>query len=338
MLDDDQDAVKQDPRNGVQVDFHSSRLMNLPEHVRRLILRHLLHDPKPLYFAGPLPTPDEDAFNLFDEQFRSHRLYPVILSTCKKLQEEGENILYGNTIKCVIAMSTAHFGEHANRPTTVTFLSQKYGRMLEASSAQLPFGLQHKARKLELDVLLTVSAPCPMSYNTHISTLKAIYDVIDFVRSSKSYREINVNLQISLQEIGGQLLLPTKHNHEAFTAQFERYRDKVAYQAFYPLTLLRNMQHVTAPDAHPNLRDRLQRVSPNEPFLDIRAMYKVLAAQYASVGHASSRWNDKLAAEWVDFYVEDTPGLSWERHITPATTAMKRLFFVPVIVFSACIT
>jgi hypothetical protein len=93
-------ALPAQPPAGGNATQSTVNLLSLPLELRILILKELLLDCEPLFFADSR-TGDgcgaEEALAL-----RSKDLHPNILRVCQQLYREGEPILYDNTIKCVI--------------------------------------------------------------------------------------------------------------------------------------------------------------------------------------------------------------------------------------------
>lgn len=235
--------------------FAPSRLLDLPFEIRALVLGELLRDPDAILFEGdPGDAP------------RSQKLYTSIIRTCRQLREEGEAILYANTIKCVVGghlwqsrSGSKHAPIFLKAAYCAAFTPKAYG--INGPSYvynNMPSGLRHRVQKLEIEVIVDEHRDTQRSITKIFAPdlSNSIHLLVDFLRAQEdSYKHLNITLRISPDALGPWV--NPLHTDAQQRERFDQLARHVRGRLLYPLTYLRNRTSLRIHGVTHSLANRL---------------------------------------------------------------------------------
>lgn len=224
--------------------------MELPAEIRLKILRELLWTPEPLKLlreaseqANTLPTlfspmglpPWDDGVT-----GTNYTLYPQILAACRKLNEEGGQVLYEeNTVDVVASFNPGYpYGpkfEWMGHLSSLTRISESFNA---------------RARKLRI----TVDARIP-SFHTSKAIREVVRELVKVVQANPQWCSLDIRLE----------------NHISCSMQDEFSSDE---EILRPLNLLRRLQHIELTGVSPQFATKLSKLAKSDrPILDLPKMY-----------------------------------------------------------------
>jgi hypothetical protein len=224
--------------------------MKLPAEVRLEILRKLLWTPEPLKLfreaseqATTLPTllyPVE--LPPWDDGVigTNYTLYPQILAVCRKLNEEGGPVLYGeNTVDVVVSLN----------PYRPRF--EWMGHLSSLASISESFSV--RTRKFRI----TIDARIP-PYVASMAMRDVVRGLVKVLQANPQWCSLDIRLE----------------NHISHPMQDETSSNE---EILRPLNLLRRLQHIEFTGVSPQFAAELSKLAKsNRPIIDLPKMYDSL--------------------------------------------------------------
>jgi hypothetical protein len=249
--------------------------MELPAEVRLEILRELLWTPEPLKLlreaseqANTLPTlPHPVGPQSWDDGVTgtNYTLYPEILRVCRKLNEEGGPVLYGENTVDVVASSNPGF---------------PYGPRFEwmghlSSLASISESFSVRTRKLRI----TVDARIPL-FATSRAIREVVRELVKVLQANPQWCSLDNRLENQISHpLGGE----TPSNEEIL----------------WPLNLLRRLQHIEFTGVSPQFAAKLSKLTKSDrPIIDLPRMYASLEGysfRYLDAKFQQMFWNEDLS-------------------------------------------
>jgi hypothetical protein len=159
-------------------------LLGLPIEVRALILRELLLLPEPVEFTSTqYQGITSDVWKEWEASLPPRKLFPEILCTCRQLNNEGDAILYSNTIMWRIGNIS---DKDAWEEESIYTQPYRGGRIRD-----LPAILRDKIRSVHIELLVHTAGP---SWNVDELTHEAIELGEDFHRSKPKWERLSIQL------------------------------------------------------------------------------------------------------------------------------------------------
>jgi len=222
--------------------------MKLPAEIRLKILRELLWHPEPLKALREASEPANDVrpwsrpgeLRPWDGEITgtNYTLYPEILAVCRKLNEEGGPVLYGeNTVDVLVGYhpvcSYRPWLEWMGHSSTLASISES---------------LSARARKLRITV----------KRNGSRATRALVRQLVNVLRANPQW----CSLDVRLGDMRNRL--------------FSNEEDKICFneKILRPLYLLRRLQHIEVTGVSPQFATELSRLAKSDrPIINLPKMY-----------------------------------------------------------------
>jgi hypothetical protein len=236
--------------------------MKLPAEIRLKILRELLWHPEPLKALRETSEPANNVrpwsrpveLQSWDGEITgtNYTLYPEILAVCRKLNEEGGPVLYGeNTVDVV----TCYHPVDSYRPG-LEWMGHS------SSLASISESLSARARKLRITVKRSGSR----------TTRTLVRQLVDVLRANPQWCSLDVRLE----------------DNPMLYRFFSTEEDEICLneKILRPLYLLRRLQHIEVTGVSPQFAAELSELAKSDrPIIELEKMFDSLTGYaYGSVG------------------------------------------------------
>ena len=248
-------------------------LLGIPRELRDIILRELLFRSEPIEFISY-----EVQYHHSTAPLPPRLLWPEILNTCRRLNAEGSDILYSNTAKCRLGLSSIQIasGQNLARMSLLKILSRSHETLPEQFVRERLAVVSRRIQKFSIDI-----QPLRPSCGYHWTDLgysktlmHAVRQLARTMKSCPNWKHISINVKSPYTPSG------------LSTAGFHLY--------LQPFKFVRNRDSVTVTGILPKEADQLEKsMVLKEPVTDLDFIYDATMDYVASVveGNAKNTWN-----------------------------------------------